>query len=112
MKLPGVIAAVTFALLICHALFAAPPEVNDPVLYVALDGSDAWSGTLAAPNRRKTDGPFATIGRAQQAARADVQQDNRAGHTVTISVRGGVYPLADTLTFSGQDTGTAAGTSI
>ncbi|MBR6481517.1 MAG: hypothetical protein IKT12_07415, partial [Thermoguttaceae bacterium] len=26
--------------------------------YVSPDGSDAWSGRLAAPNTEKTDGPF------------------------------------------------------
>jgi hypothetical protein len=37
--------------------------------YVAPDGDDSWSGTIPVPNRQKTDGPFATIGRAQVAVR-------------------------------------------
>ena len=32
--------------------------------YVATQGSDAWSGTLAEPNPDRTDGPFATLERA------------------------------------------------
>ncbi|MFN3422083.1 MAG: hypothetical protein ACK40X_10215, partial [Armatimonadota bacterium] len=32
--------------------------------YVATSGNDAWSGRLASPNRKKTDGPFATLQRA------------------------------------------------
>ena len=38
-------------------------------LYVATDGNDAWSGTLAAPNAEKTDGPLATLKRARNAVR-------------------------------------------
>ena len=39
------------------------------VLYVALDGNDAWSGALAGPNAAKTDGPFATLQRARDEIR-------------------------------------------
>ena len=35
--------------------------------YIAPNGNDSWSGKLAAPNASKSDGPFATIERAQQA---------------------------------------------
>jgi hypothetical protein len=35
--------------------------------YIATNGNDSWSGKLAAPNTEKSDGPFATIKRAQQA---------------------------------------------
>ena len=37
--------------------------------YVATNGDDRWSGTLAEPNAGRTDGPFLTIGRAQKAVR-------------------------------------------
>ena len=37
--------------------------------YVATNGSDSWSGTLAIPNTDKSDGPFATIEKAQEAVR-------------------------------------------
>jgi hypothetical protein len=37
--------------------------------FVATNGSDAWSGKLAAPNSAKTDGPFASVPRAQAAVR-------------------------------------------
>ena len=39
------------------------------VLFVATDGSDAWSGRLPAPNASHSDGPFATLQRARNAAR-------------------------------------------
>ena len=44
-------------------------EKTEADFYVAPNGNDSWSGTLAAPNVTKTDGPFATIERAQQAVR-------------------------------------------
>ena len=34
-------------------------------LYIATTGDDAWTGTLKQPNRRRTDGPFATLVRAR-----------------------------------------------
>ena len=37
--------------------------------YVASDGNDSWSGTLAVPNRQQTDGPFATLDKARVAVR-------------------------------------------
>jgi hypothetical protein len=37
--------------------------------YVATDGNDSWSGRIAQANAEKTDGPVATIGRAQQLVR-------------------------------------------
>src|ERR1041384_1357937 len=40
------------------------------VLHVATNGNDAWSGTRAAPNARKTDGPLASLDAAVTLARA------------------------------------------
>ena len=37
--------------------------------YISPSGNDSWSGKLAEPNPTKTDGPFATIGKAQNAVR-------------------------------------------
>ncbi len=37
--------------------------------YVSPRGNDNWSGTLAEPNAAGTDGPFASINRAQQGVR-------------------------------------------
>jgi Right handed beta helix region len=34
--------------------------------FVATNGNDTWSGTLAAPNAGNTDGPFATLQKAEQ----------------------------------------------
>jgi hypothetical protein len=48
-------------------------------LYVSPDGNDAWSGTLAAPNAARTDGPFASLERARDGVRIDGQGSGVAG---------------------------------
>ena len=70
--------------------------------YVAPNGSDEWSGTLAEPNASRTDGPFATL----HGARDAVRQMTRADGGTTIIVRGGTYQLARSLVLNAADSGT------
>lgn len=72
--------------------------------YVSPKGNDKWSGTRPAPNAGKTDGPFATLARAQKAARAL----SRRRKPVTVLLRGGTYLLREPVVFTPQDSGTAA----
>ena len=72
------------------------------VYYVATNGNDAWSGTRAAPNAAGTDGPFASLVRAR-----DAIHKAQANGPVTVSVRGGMYALPQTLRLGAQDSGTA-----
>jgi parallel beta-helix repeat protein len=74
--------------------------------YVAPDGNDAWSGTLAAPNADGSDGPFATPARARDAARERRAKQPAKG-PLTVLIRGGRYELAEPLTFTPADSGTA-----
>lgn len=67
MMLPAII--LTVALGFVCAL-AEPQPTGHATYYVATNGSDAWSGTLAEPNPEKTNGPFATLTRARDAVRA------------------------------------------
>ena len=39
----------------------AAPKPAPGVFFVATNGNDLWSGRLPAPNRKGTDGPFATL---------------------------------------------------
>jgi hypothetical protein len=77
--------------------------------YVATNGKDSWSGTLPAPNANHTDGPFASLARAQQAVRTLARS-----LAVTVEIRQGTYylPLSPTnpgtLSFSAADSGTAS----
>ena len=49
---------------------AMPATTQDDEIrfHVATSGNDAWSGSLSEPNAAGTDGPFATLERARDAA--------------------------------------------
>ncbi|HLV79765.1 MAG TPA: right-handed parallel beta-helix repeat-containing protein [Chthonomonadaceae bacterium] len=74
--------------------------------YVSPQGRDDWSGRLAAPNRARTDGPFATLARARDAVRA-LRQSQAHPEPVLVLLRAGVYRLAEPLVFGPKDSGTA-----
>ena len=57
--------------------------------FIAVNGSDQWSGQLNQPNRQGTDGPFATLVRARDAVRA--LKRRRDKQTILVLIRGGVY---------------------
>jgi uncharacterized protein (TIGR03437 family) len=81
------------------------PLPTSVTFYVALNGNDFWSGTLASPNSTNTDGPFASIDRA----RAMVQAISKAGLSqVSVQIRGGTYYLPATQMFTAADSGSAA----
>jgi len=71
-------------------------------LYLAPNGSDSWSGTLANPNAQGTDGPFATLERARDAVR-DLKK--KTSSDVVVYIRDGFYPLRKTLVFGLEDSG-------
>ncbi len=105
-----------------------PVEKAD--FYVAENGNDAWSGTLAEPNSSKTDGPFATLNRAQQAVRdlkakvyfpKDEPVEKRwigsphpfgRGKDITVYIRNGFYSLSEPLVFSAADGGERVETNL
>jgi hypothetical protein len=76
--------------------------------YVAADGNDNWSGTLAAPNSNNTNGPFASIARAQTAVRTILQNPNGRTNPIQVLVRAGTYYLTQPLSFTSADSGTAS----
>ena len=86
---------------------AAPAGVD---IHVAANGNDAWTGLLAAPNVAATDGPVATLVAAQQVARARIQAMVSSGTRLPVRVRiqPGTYYLGAALTFTPNDSGTAA----
>lgn len=75
--------------------------------YVAPNGNDNWSGHLPYPNRTHTDGPFATLGRAQQAVRAFKKQHPTQKEGITVWLEGGRYELHQTFALTAEDRGTA-----
>ncbi len=98
------------ALCLIHLIAVFPVKAMSPKadFFVAMDGNDAWSGTLAAPNAERTDGPFASIQRAQQAVRELKGKDPGRPFPITVLIRGGMYFLKEPLTLTPQDSGTAA----
>ncbi|WP_207461840.1 carbohydrate-binding domain-containing protein [Azospirillum sp. SYSU D00513] len=73
------------------------PAPTGPAFYVAENGRDTWSGKLAAPNAAGTDGPFASLEKAQAAM--------RSSDISTTYVREGDYNLKSLLWLDGQDSG-------
>ncbi len=104
------------------------PERAD--FYVSVIGNDHWTGRLPEPNADKTDGPFLTIGRAQQAVRElkaktylpkGVPIEKRwigtphpfgSGKDVLVYIRGGNYALSKPLVFRTIDGGERIETNL
>jgi len=73
--------------------------------YVASNGNDGWSGSLASINRGKTDGPLATLGAALEKSRAAHRQT--PGAEIRVVLRGGTYALDRPLILTPDDSGLA-----
>lgn len=94
--------------LVFGVLSAGEPAAWRPdqaAVFVAPGGKDVWSGRLAAPAADGTDGPFASIPRAQEAVRALLQKPD-AG-PVVVMLRGGRYELPEPVSFVPADSGSA-----
>ena len=104
----GVGAAQITASYIGVSSSAAPLNVGTSSDYfVATNGNDSWSGTLPTPNTSNTDGPFATIAKAQTAVQALIAGANGRTTPITVQIRGGNY-YSQALTFTAADSGTSA----
>ena len=93
-----VILSIGIALAISRSAMSEPAR-----FYVAPDGKDEWTGQLKQPDSAKTDGPFATIHRAQQAVRNLSEEQKRKPITVFIS---GTHYLEKPVVFTPEDSGT------
>ena len=79
--------------------------VSATTFYVAPDGSDAWSGQFASVNRLRTDGPLASLPAARDAVRR-LNAKGPLAEPVRVVIAEGRYTLAETLTFTADDSGT------
>ena len=119
----GFLAAALVAGMAAPALAQCPASGSVPALsntkpadirgdfYVATDGKDGWSGTLAAPRADGTDGPFATLAQARDAVRAARAKD-AVPRAYTVVIRGGTYFLKEPLVFTPEDSATASAPTI
>jgi hypothetical protein len=83
-----------------HAAYAS-------TLYVAPNGSDAWSGTLVRPNAGHTDGPLVSL----QGARDAIRKQKASGPLtapIHVVVTEGNYSVSAPLVLEPQDSGTVA----
>ncbi len=78
-------------------------------LNVSPQGRDTWSGTLAAPNAAKTDGPLATMGGARDALRRlrDSGALEKGKGAATVRFQAGRYEQVTPVVFKEEDSGTA-----
>ena len=74
--------------------------------YISTAGNDSWLGKLPEPNKMGTDGPFATPERAREGVRVLKRSGSIPRGGVTVSIRGGDYPVASTFTLTAEDSGT------
>lgn len=75
------------------------------IFYVAPDGNDAWSGSIAEPNAARTDGPFATLERARDAVRALKRSGRLSPGGLAVEIRGGLYRLDRPFALTTEDSG-------
>lgn len=96
-------AALALTMSVCGTTaLASQNHVN---YYVAANGNDSWSGTLAAPSKDKSDGPFATLERARDEIRK-LKTKGSLVKPVNIYIRGGIYELPRTFSLGTEDSGT------
>jgi len=90
------------------AVTVVPAQSTLADFYVATNGNDNWSGTLPAPNSKGTDGPFATVSRAQTAVRSILSNPKGRTTPIQVMVRAGSYYVTQPLSFTTSDSGTSS----
>ncbi|PIY42627.1 MAG: hypothetical protein COZ05_13415 [Armatimonadetes bacterium CG_4_10_14_3_um_filter_59_10] len=84
----------------------ADDQLGTMTFYISPVGNDAWSGRLEAPNKSRTDGPFASLSRARDAVRAYREKNPEIPCCVVL--RGGMYFLPEPFVLTPEDSGTAS----
>lgn len=102
MAAPQRILFLVFVSILGNFAYALAEPDTSADFYVSPLGSDAWSGTLPAADRQKSNGPFATLARARNAVR-ELKKTKSAG--ITVLVRDGTYTLDETVVFDLRDSG-------
>ena len=98
MKLPQPIQPLLSTLLIV-LLFSCSDPSQENAFYVSTTGKDTNPGTL--------DSPFKTLEKAQEAVRQLKSVNGLPPEGLTINLRGGIYPITETLQFTSEDAGTS-----
>ncbi|NLY00979.1 MAG: right-handed parallel beta-helix repeat-containing protein [Rhodopirellula sp.] len=94
----------TIGLILVAAWCCLPAAASsETILYVAPGGNDAWSGTLREPTADATDGPLASIPRAQQLLRG-LRKEGRLPGPATVRISG-THRLDSPLVLTPEDSG-------
>ena len=96
------------ALLAALACFGAAPlaAAGAETIYLAPDGDDGWSGSLARPNAGRSDGPLASLHGARDRVRA-LKAGVPPTEPVRVVVADGTFALHEPVVFEPRDGGTA-----
>lgn len=73
--------------------------------YIAPNGDDSWSGRRISPTGDRGDGPFRSLWRARDAVRQSKRDAGPPRNGITVEIAPGVYTLAESLLFTGDDSG-------
>ncbi len=94
----------SLAILIAVTVTAQTPPASRQTadFFVSPQGQDRWSGRLA--NLDGNDGPFATVSRARDAAKA-LLKSQKEPRPVRVELRAGTYFLDQPLEFGPEDSG-------
>jgi len=74
-------------------------------LYVSAEGNDQWSGRLAQPNKKRTDGPVASLAGARDKIRR-LKSQGAITEPVRVIVQDGTYVLSEPFILIPEDSGT------
>jgi parallel beta-helix repeat protein len=94
-------ACLVAALMAADSLWLCAQTVVEPApsrYFISPSGNDQWTGKLVGPNPTRTDGPFATIGRALEEMRKQPLK-------CTTYVRGAIYHLSQPIEVKPEDSG-------
>ena len=96
-------AEITVFLTVIFTTCACSAEKAD--FFVSPHGNDTWSGRRAEASAGHSDGPLATISRAQELVRRlKLAEPNRTA-PIVVSILGGTFFLAEPLRFTPADSG-------
>lgn len=92
-------------MVVALALALAPVCARgETVFHVSPDGNDSWSGRLTRPDKRRNDGPLASLKGARDAVRE--WRKSSSGRTpVSILIQNGVYRVSEPLLLEPEDSG-------
>ena len=74
-------------------------------LYVSAEGNDQWSGRLAQPNKKRTDGPVASLAGARDKIRR-LKSQGAITEPVQVIIQDGTYVLSEPFILVPEDSGT------